>query len=253
MKKILAAFICAVFAPIVHAAPLIPIQLQNGVSVERDLVTRDGHYLLFIRTGTWNIGGTMLNRANNHVISFIGTQKGYVLTLRSEDSPTQPKYIYTGTLNLTHNRIDGVLTHDTQNQTALTFEPYIPINNRPAFQFKFFGEDRATGKTVTQVQVLSQGKVVQTLSGFAALADEATYADYNFDGYFDLRLKLSDTVSQYWLYDAPSKQFIRDDLLSQMQGTAIRYPQKFMLQFGDIVLEKRGNTWRQVPCCETLK
>ncbi|XXQ67224.1 XAC2610-related protein [Neisseriaceae bacterium B1] len=236
----------------------MPMKLRNGVVVERDLVSKDGQYLFLVNTGTWRVGGIMYNRANNDFIVFDGTQKGYNLTLQSRDNKKPAEYIFTGTLNLANNRIDGVMTTNTQK--AITFEPYIPIAKRPTFQFKFFGlanPQNPNVPRVTQVQVFSNNKLVQTLSGFEASDYEATYADYNFDGYFDLRLDIGDIATmqsrhQYWLYNPKTAQFERDDFLSQISGAAQRYPHKNILRFNNKLLERRGNTWQAMPCCAAI-
>lgn len=231
-----------------HAEPL---QLQKSVSVERDLVTRDGHYLLLVRTGTWRIDGVLFNRANNHAIEFVGTQKGYALTLQSQpNTSTQLNWLFTGTLNLSQNRIDGVLTDADNRQTAFTFEPYIPVSHRPQFQFQFFGDDNA--RVINQIHVLQNGKHIQTLDGFSAHSDQAIYADYNFDGYFDLHLNINNEQSLFWLYQPQTGQFVRDEFLNKMHGVVSRYPHKMTLRFGDTLLERRGNTWRKLPCCAAL-
>ncbi|ULJ70115.1 hypothetical protein MIS45_04645 [Wielerella bovis] len=268
MKKIIPFVLLFSILPI-HArtntatpnSPILePMKLERGVTVERDLISKDGRYLFWVNTGTWRVNGIMLNRANNHQLNFIGTQKGYNLTLKSPSNAQQAdEFIFTGTLNLPNNRIDGVLTTPNKQQ-AITFEPYIPIKNRPQFQFKFFGVTDPNAsyiRTIKQIQVISQGKVVQTLSGFEARDYEAIYADYNFDGYFDLRLDIGeqatlDSCHQYWLYNPTSGKFVRDELLSSMTGSPSRYPEKNILRFNNTLLEMRNGKWYDLPCCAAL-
>ncbi|WII92515.1 hypothetical protein QEO94_07645 [Kingella negevensis] len=250
MKRILALLLISTFAQAEDTA-LTRIQLTKGVTVERDLASKDGQYLFLVRTGTWQINGSMFNRANNHQLHFTGTQKGYTLNLQSTanaENSTQPEFLYNGTLNLQSNRIDGVMTTPDKQQ-AITFEPYLPVANRPAFQFKFYG---TPSRQVTQVQVLQNNKVVQTLSGFVTNDNEATYADYNFDGYFDLRLDSSDTSHQYWLYNPKTKKFQFDSELSQYAEVPQRYPHKYILKFGNTLLERRNSKWYEIPCCTAI-
>lgn len=252
----------SVFANAQTAEKTVPIKLEKGVIVERDLISTDGQYLFFVNTGTWKINGFIYNRATHESIPFIGTQKGYNLTLKSYDNEkgadAPSEYIFTGTLNLANNRIDGVMT--TDRQKAITFEPYIAIAKRPTFQFKFYGSvnPQATYlRKVTKIEVLSNNKVVQTLSGFEASDYQATYADYNFDGYFDLMLDIGeqatlDSRHQYWLYQPASGKFVLDKLLSSISGSPTRYPEKNILRFNNRLLEMRNGKWYGSPCCAAL-
>ena len=235
--------------------------------VERDWRSDDGQFFLTLYSGVWNPHGTLFFLKKRGGLSVEGFQKGLNITLASFDPEigleASPEYAVTGALNLRSNTLIGSVTHYSKGTATVrktTFTPAIPIKEKtyPQYTFKYYGfEDPDWHRaTITRVEVINKDTkaIVQTLAGFKAQSYSVTYADMNYDGYFDIVLDVGDDVMDekyiYWLYDSQSKKFVRNKTLEAISGYPNRYPHKKQLYLNkDALLERVNGQWKKMPCC----
>ena len=256
------------------ATPIKPSSPQSSklitdvtTYVQRDWRSDDGQFFLTLYSGVWNPHGTLFFLKKRGGLSVEGFQKGLNISLASFDPEigleAPPEYAVTGVLNLRSNTLTGSVTHYPEGTATVrktTFTPAIPIKEKtyPQYTFKYYGfeDPNQYRATITRVEVINKDTkaVVQTLTGFKAQSYSVTYADMNYDGYFDIVLDVGEDVMDekyiYWLYEPQSKKFVRNKTLEAISGYPTRYPHKKQLYLNkDALLERVNGQWKKMPCC----
>ena len=202
------------------SANAINTPLKNiDVPVHRAMLSEDGRYFLELKSGIWNPSARLHDQVLNHDYQLKGLQKGNTLDLKTED--LEKSLQLKGELNSTVGNMSSQLSIDGW-QKSIQFKPLIYIENRPTFNFKFYGNS-----AIQRVDVLERNtqQLKQTLVGFNAHPSQMQYIDLNFDGYFDLAFKqatLAEDATQqqyiYWMYQPKIGQFQRATHLEKLVG-----------------------------------
>ena len=191
------------------------------VSMQRMLKSSDGRYFLELKSGIWNPSARLHDQVLNQDYQLSGLQKGNAIELKGSNAE-QPDLQLKGELNSKLGSMSSQLLLDGWQKT-IHFQPLIYVENRPTFNFKFYGNN-----LIQRVDVLqrSNQQLYQSLVGFNADASQMQYIDLNFDGYFDLALKAATLAENendqnylYWIYNPKTAQFQRAAALEKLQGT----------------------------------
>lgn len=204
------------------------------VPVHRVMMSEDGRYFLELKSGIWNPSARLHDQVLNQDYQLGGLQKGNAIELKGSNAE-QPDLQLKGELNSKLGNMSSQLLLDGWQKT-IHFQPLIYVENRPTFNFKFYGNN-----LIQRVDVLqrSNQQLYQSLVGFNADASQMQYIDLNFDGYFDLALKAATVVENeneqnylYWMYNPKTAQFQRAAALEKLQGTPYVDAVKQEVHFG---------------------
>ena len=200
-------------------ANLKPVEI--AINVNRQLKSTDGNMLLYLRSGVWKPGGSLLIRDQHYFTSFEGVQKGTKLTLNSFDGErgmgAPSDYTLEGDIDLVKNEVVMAIKDNRSGKIKTArFIPNITVPDRPVIKIRLFGysNEETHRDRITRIELrdFQSDKLLQLLTGF--WAEPVSYIDYediNYDGYMDLRILQDFGTNKYlyWLYDPATRKFAR--------------------------------------------